>query len=440
MRDYFHAIAAEIGAHRRGNEDYLANFRAEESDFLRFNKSAVRQPGHVREIELALDLIDGKRHAESLISLSGELGEDRGRIARLLDDLRPVLEAAPEDPYLLVSDKVQPSTRAIGGRLPAPVEIVDAVTAAGRGRDLVGFVASGPVYSGFANGSGQVNWDEARSFNADWSFYAGGDKAAKTGYAGFAWDAAEFARIAETAAGRLEALTRPPRIVPPGDYRAYLTPAALNEIMGMLSWGGFGLAARKTRSTIFLRMIEGGARLNERVTLTEATGEGAAPAFQREGFVKPASVTLIERGEYKDCLVSPRSAAEYGATTNGASRGEYPASLDMAAGELPEADALKVLGTGVYVSNLWYLNFSDRSAGRLTGMTRFATFWVENGEIVAPLSVMRFDDSIYRMLGTNLEALTAERSLLLDPGTYEGRNLDSVRLPGALLSALRFTL
>ena len=29
------------------------------------------------------------------------------------------------------------------------------------------------------------------------------------------------------------------------------------------------------------------------------------------------------------------------------------------------ADVLKALGTGIYVSNLWYLNFSDRSAGRL---------------------------------------------------------------------------
>lgn len=228
--------------------------------------------------------------------------------------------------------------------------------------------------------------------------------------------------------------------VPPGEYRAYLTPAALNEILGMLSWGGFGLAAHRTRATIFLRMVEGGARLNERVTLREATALGAAPAFQREGFLKPDAVTLIERGVYRDCLVSPRSASEYGAPTNGASRGEVPASLDMAAGELPEADVLKALGTGVYVSNLWYLNFSDRSSGRLTGMTRFATFWVENGEIVAPLSVMRFDDTIYRMLGSELEALTAERALWLDPGTYEGRILDSVRLPGALLAGLRFTL
>ena len=54
------------------------------------------------------------------------------------------------------------------------------------------------------------------------------------------------------------------------------------------------------------------------------------------------------------------------------------------------------MGTGVYIGNLGYLNYSDRTAGRMTGMTRFATFWVEDGQVVAPLNVMRFDDTILR--------------------------------------------
>jgi predicted Zn-dependent protease len=76
----------------------------------------------------------------------------------------------------------------------------------------------------------------------------------------------------------------------------------------------------------------------------------------------------------------------------------------------------------------------------MTGMTRFATFWVENGKIVAPVNVLRFDDTIYRMLGTSLEALTAETELILESGTYRERALSSMRLPGALLSELAFTL
>jgi hypothetical protein len=53
---------------------------------------------------------------------------------------------------------------------------------------------------------------------------------------------------------------------------------------------------------------------------------------------------------------------------------------------------------------------------------------------------MRFDDSIYRMLGENLLGLTCERELLLDSGTYGGRSSKSVELPGALIDGLSFTL
>ena len=59
------------------------------------------------------------------------------------------------------------------------------------------------------------------------------------------------------------------------------------------------------------------------------------------------------------------------------------------------------------------------------------------GEAVTPL---RFDDSLYRMLGENLVALTRERELLLSTSTYDERSISSARLPGALLGSLRFTL
>ena len=165
-----------------------------------------------------------------------------------------------------------------------------------------------------------------------------------------------------------------------------------------------------------------------------------APNFQEAGFIKPDQVTLIEAGAFRDCLVSPRSAKEYDVPTNGASSAEAPESVDMAAGKIARDDVLPQLDTGVYINNLWYLNYSDRSACRLTGMTRFATFWVEGGSIQAPLSVMRFDESIYRMLGDQLLGLTAEREFILDASSYHQRSTGSSRLPGALVEDFTFTL
>ena len=103
-------------------------------------------------------------------------------------------------------------------------------------------------------------------------------------------------------------------------------------------------------------------------------------------------------------------------------------------------EVLRRLDTGVYVNTLWYLNYSDRPACRITGMTRFATFWVEDGRIAAPLNVMRFDETAYRVLGRNLMGLTAERDFIPSSETYESRSTESIRLPGALVEDFRFTL
>jgi predicted Zn-dependent protease len=187
-------------------------------------------------------------------------------------------------------------------------------------------------------------------------------------------------------------------------------------------------------------MADQDARLSSLVTLRENTREGIASGFQGEGFVRPETVPLVEAGRLSAALVNPRSAREYGVPTNGANSGETPESLDLAAGTLPDAQALQALGTGLYIGNLWYLNFSDRSACRFTGMTRFASFWVEDGRIRAPLNVMRFDDTAYRILGENLEALTQERDLVPDADTYGERSTLSMRTPGALVRDLALTL
>ena len=150
------------------------------------------------------------------------------------------------------------------------------------------------------------------------------------------------------------------------------------------------------------------------MALAMSTANSGAPVFSADGFIKPAAVPLVVDGKMVNRLVSPRSAAEYGVEKNGAGAHEFPSALAMAPGQLAPEDALKALGTGVWVSNLWYLNVSDRNAARYTGMTRFATFWVEDGELVAPLDVMRFDASVYDLFGEGLEAIGSDAAFLPD--------------------------
>ncbi len=440
MQDYFFSLTEHLTARLTGEEVLLANYSGEESDFVRFNTSAVRQAGSVTQHYMDIELIDGARHTSGTVTLTGSSDVDTPSLEAELDALRANLPHLPEDPYLLYATDAVDTEQVGDDALPPADAAVDAVLAAGKGRDLVGIYAAGRIAAGFANSLGQRNWFTSHSFHMDWCFYHQADKAVKTSYAGFAWDEEAFAAKVTGAVDQLEILARPAKTIEPGGYRVFLAPAAMEEIASMLCWGGFGLKQHRTKNTPLLKMIAGEESMAPAVTLCENTREGLAPNFSSAGFIRPDAVMLIEGGQYKDCLVSPRSAKEYDVPTTGASAWEHPASLDMAAGQILADDVLPQLETGVYVNTLWYLNYSDRPAGRITGMTRFATFWVEDGQIAAPLNVMRFDETVYRILGENLLGLTARRDFLPSSQTYGRRHNDSARLPGALIEDFQFTL
>ncbi|NEX61707.1 TldD/PmbA family protein [Noviherbaspirillum galbum] len=440
MQQYFNEVAAFLAARLRGQEQFKCWLEAESSDFVRFNRSAVRQPGHVRQIMLTVDLADGLRHAAATLSLGGSLAGDQDLLGNTIGRLRTQIASLPEDPYLLPVTAGGNTERITASRLPSGRDMADQMLDAARGVDMVGILAAGPVYRGFANSLGQRNWHEMSSFNADWSLYLARDKAVKNSYAGFDWDGAAFRSKFDEGAAQLDFLRRDPVTITPGGYRAYLSPTALGEIIGMLNWDGFSEKAFRTRQSTLRGMRAGERRLHPCINLRENTRDGLAPAFQADGFIKPGKVDLIRNGELAGSMISPRTAREYGIDTNGADAGEAMSSVELDAGTLPRQHALRELGTGVYISNLWYLNFSDRASCRMTGMTRFASFWVENGEIKAPLNVMRFDDSLFRILGDKLIGLTDERDMLIDNETYGGRHVSSARVPGALVGELAFVL
>jgi predicted Zn-dependent protease len=73
-------------------------------------------------------------------------------------------------------------------------------------------------------------------------------------------------------------------------------------------------------------------------------------------------------------------------------------------------------------------------------MTRFACFWVENGEIVGPIQDLRFDDTLYCLFGSELASLTDNRSTFIKTATYQKRTLGGMIVPGVLLNKMNFTL
>lgn len=438
MENYFHDLCQQLFAQLQGNEVLLLNYSGEESDFTRLNHAQIRQAGHVKQQALSLTLIDKQRQTHASMDLCGEQQLDQQQALAILQTMREQLRVLPEDPYINYATEIHNSRDVTDNRLPVAQDAVTEVITAAQGLDLVGIWASGAMHHGFANSLGQFNWHTDYNFNFDWSVYSQGDKAIKQAYAGREWNSEFLQQKLNFAHETLPLLQLKPKTIEPGKYRAFLSPVALQEIISMMNWGGFGLKSHRTQQTPLIKMIKEGLRLNSQVSISENHAAGIVPGFTSAGYILLDEVRLIEKGLYKECLADPRSAREYDAQVNCEYEGAR--SLQMQGGELHQDQVLKQLDTGVYLSNLWYCNYSDRNNARITGMSRFACLWVENGVPVAPLGVMRFDESIYYMLGDNLIALTEEREHILDDSSYHQRSNASAVLPGALVKDFTFTL
>ncbi|CAB3719451.1 metallopeptidase TldD-related protein [Paraburkholderia rhynchosiae] len=436
---YFTSLADAIERLQQGGETTLSSFAGEQSDFIRFNAGKVRQAGTVSQGKLTLRLIDGARQAYSTLTVRGDLQQDVDDVSAALATLRDGLRDAADDPHLLFDTSAWQRSTQRSGKLPEPEGLLRVVAECAQGLDFVGFYAGGTIVRGFASTRGSRGWYQVDNFSFSWSLYDPSGRAIKTTYAGDDWSDAVFAAKVDQAAARLTVLSRTPRVLAPGRYRAWLAPAALAELLGVTAWRGFSARAQASSRSELYKLHTGEIALDPRVTIGEELNLGITPGFNDDGYLRD-SVALVNGGRSAGQLTNARSAREYGLAPNGALAEESPTALAMQGGDLAEGDVLAQLGTGLYIGNLWYVNFSDRMNCRLTGMTRFATFWVEDGQIVAPLEAMRFDDSLYRLLGSELERIGAQAELLLSDWTWGERGTGGMQLPGILLKSFHLTL
>ena len=439
MQHAFETLVGDVRAALQAGEQFTLGYSAEQSQFVRFNHAKVRQAGEVSQASAQLRLVHDGRQAEQQVTLSGEVQVDRQRLADALAQLRQTLPLLALDPYLRLDESAWHSHSLQEQPLPELDEVLALLDSEAGDLDLVGIYAAGPICRGFASSFGAFGWHQANSFNFDWSLFHENGQAVKANYAGQLWSAEDFIARLRQAREQLGFLGRPAITLKPGSYRAYLAPAAMDEIAGMLCWGGFSAQALATGNSALQRLYNGDARLSPLVSFTEQVSGSLSPAFSDEGAPR-LDVPLIQHGEALQRLISARSAAEFALLANGADSYESPCALSLAPGNLASEQVLERLGTGLYISNLWYLNYSDLPAARMTGLTRFATFWVENGQIQGPVSTMRFDDSLYSLLGSQLEDLTREREMILSTSTYGQRSTGSSHLPGALVKGLTLTL
>lgn len=434
------ALADHVEGQCAGDRRFAFWVQAEDTDFVRFTRGRVRQPGTVRQASATLRWVVGDRHAEAEVTLSGDRAEDVRRLDRLVGELDALVPRLPPDPHLMLPDGVEHTVEDDGGTAPDAAQVVQDVVEAAGEADLVGIYAGGAVHRVFRNELGQRNRFTRHGFLLDWCLVHSRDKATQARLGADVWSREALEAEMRAAREDLEALARPPVTLAPGRYRAWLGPRALAELLGLVGMDAFSAKALHEKRSPLAALADGRQQLDPRVHLAEDLLGGTAPRFGKEGFVMPERVDLVQAGRHAGALVSPRAARELGLDTTGAGVWEQPVALALAAGDLPTPEARAALGTGLWVPDLWYVNHADRNAARLTGMTRFATLWVEDGEVVGPVEPMRFDDTLYGLLGDRLERLGQEQVLLPSTSTYGSRSTDSVRTPGVLVAGLELTL
>ncbi len=439
MRNYFKKISDLLFNALESSEILILNFDAEETDFVRYNKSKIRQAGRVHQVSLDINLIKKGKTLRSSLRLSTEYTRDKTLLVRTLFFLRREVNELPKDPYLIYEKNINSSNLIDDQGLNAQ-NMSSRILDISSSHDMVGILSSGKIVKGFANSLGQFNWHESDSFNFDWSLYDDNGKAVKQNYADRKWNQDTFTRLYAESAQQLSVISNDEQKVEPGSYRVYLSPSALNEIIDMMSWGGFSYKANKIGSSPLHLMAKGDREFDKSVSFSEDLSNGISPKFHSDGFIKPNNTELITEGKYQKSLISPRSALEYSVKHNAAEDYESPVSIKLETGEINSKKILETLGTGIYLNNLWYLNFSDRNNARVTGLTRFGCFYVKDGELIGPINTMRFDETMYNIFGTKLAGLTNEQQLLMDTSTYEQRSVHSSTIPGAVVEDFRLTL
>jgi predicted Zn-dependent protease len=436
----FDRVLSELNQTLHLDEQFTLRFQGEISQFTRFNHGQVRQTGIVQDGNLQLKLISKQRSSSIEFPLTGDLAIDLPQVHSALESLRVELPQLPVDPYLVLPTGVATSHEVSSGNLLPAAEVVGSLLPVVQGLDFTGLYAAGVVICAYADSNGQKHWFATESYTLDYSLFTTTGQAVKGTLAGSDWNHATYqAKIAEST-NQLTQLAQPLKTIERGKYRTYLAPAATADLLSMLSWGGISEAALQQGRSCFGALQRGEQYLSEQLTISENFQRGLVPRFNELGEIAPATLTLIDRGRLANTLVNARTAKEYQKPANGANRGESLRSAEISPGTLTPDRILAELDTGLYLSNLHYLNWSDRPTGRVTGMTRYACFWVEGGEIIAPIANLRFDESLYRCWGENLLALTNSLEFIPDVDTYSSRQLGGSWVPGLLVADFTYTL
>jgi predicted Zn-dependent protease len=275
-------------------------------------------------------------------------------------------------------------------------DVVRAFVDAAGGLETAGFVESRRTEAVYANTAGQSVSGRSTGAAADGiARIPGADGVARQGSVRVgALDGGALGRTA-TAKARAGA---DPVDLPPGDYEVVLEPACVTDVLRFLLVHGFnGRPVGEGRS--FLRLGE--QQFDPALQIWDDALDDASTALPYDVEGTPRRrVDLVVDGVSRAVVHDRRTAAAAGAASTGHALegserwGPMPDQPRVGAGAGgSSADLAARMGRGLLISDFWYTRILDPRTVVITGLTRNGVWLVENGEIVAPVSTLRFTQS-----------------------------------------------
>ncbi len=439
VENYWNRFCQNLFSQLRPEEGLTLSLSGENTLYVRANNAKIRQNSQVEQLSVSLILKQDQKAATLMYPLTLNEAIDFPAYKEILASARKNLQNLPVDPFFLPLNEGDTSHFSSPSKIDDPLALVETALQLAKGLDFVGFFAFGEKVIATQNSKGLSHWYANHSFFIDYSIYDG-PKAAKGVYSGSEFSKEQWQAKLVEAQTHLKSLLLPQVILKPGSFRAYLSPHAVAEIVQLTEWEAWSYQAYRQGSSAFRKWHSEGLQLSPQLEIVENFRLGLNPRFNETGEIAPESIHLVRAGRFENFLTNNRSAKEFSATSNFANAMESPRSLEILPGTLQNSQILATLQTGVYLSQLHYTNWSDRQSAKVTGMTRFACFFVEDGQIVGPIQDMRFDVSLFDIWGAQLESLTQQTEVIPSTLTYEERSSGGLRLPGMLIKNFEFTL
>ena len=444
-KDIFQTICSQVFDSLKENEQLTVYLEGENSQYFRFNDSKLRQSGIIEDYAVTISLFSGKKSLQSSTTLSSDIKSSVSNLTNEINALRDPLSLIPENDFTCFPDPFESLDIVKSGQLPKREEILEALMDTISSDNLTGVWTSGKIFRACSTSEGTNHWFEKDSFIFDFSLIDAQENMVKVLFPGSNWDKSKFVAAFHEASEKLKLMNKPKMELKPGKYRVWFEPNAVADFVDMFNWNGVSESSFRNGSSCLLKLRNSDTRLSNLFSLNESFSSLSTAPFNSRGEVSE-DVAIIQNGILSNTLVNAKTALEYKISSNFAEEpnswgmGEYMRSPHMEAGDIDNEERLEKLGTGIFISNIHYLNWSDTLGGRITGLTRYACYWVEDGKLVAPIKTMRFDDSFYNFFGSNLEGVGKE--ILARPviETYDGRNPGETTCPGILVNDFELTL